>query len=569
MNAESSKLRDQDLVKWIENKLGDPNELWAGRQASTLLTQEMIVELETCFQALEPHVKLKIIQSISHLSPRLVQLWRQPLTNLIELARRDADDWVETVADMYRDFPEQKCIRCEPSNKDSYFNKTLEELHRIVKQRIDVPTVSRVLPPDFAILSHSAIKARYGYAEIEEKKHFTRKTNTKSEQLLADVKKAFDHQNNPLNKKNNHPISSFPIKMRSTARKPMDLPMKGIPTRQLAKRDGGAKLIDFAELPNPMAKRRRNANDNNNQSQASKTKPKEPKTANSAKKVDTKRNKKNDPIPTPRTQPFVLDSDESNDEQDKASNCIQPISFVRASNNTLADEKQSSNSTYITHQKDDYVDPANESMSYDTNSVGNLYGSPTNDASSLFDSLPGVNGGQFASHDYSRDAGFGAASTSVHFLNTQNDSNNEAAMKQFEDLLKTANKLTPVTENLIAAFLSGNKTNALQSKLGALVTLPLSENISMVNDGSGRMMAHMVETFFQMNYSTGEWKRLKKSRPLKPEELQKFATSPEQNEYSNEYAQHNPMISMNATTSSTNKSSDSNSAMAFPSYNYR
>lgn len=76
MNAESSQLRDTALVKWIENKLGDANELWAGRQASSLLTREMLVELETCFQRLEPHVKLKLIHAIVHLSPRLVEMVR-------------------------------------------------------------------------------------------------------------------------------------------------------------------------------------------------------------------------------------------------------------------------------------------------------------------------------------------------------------------------------------------------------------------------------------------------------------------------------------------------------------
>lgn len=44
------------------------------------------------------------------------------------MASRDADDWVETVADMYRDFPEKSCIRCQPSNPESHFCKTLQDL---------------------------------------------------------------------------------------------------------------------------------------------------------------------------------------------------------------------------------------------------------------------------------------------------------------------------------------------------------------------------------------------------------------------------------------------------------
>jgi len=39
----------QDLVRWIENKLGS-NELLGGKQASFVLTRDILIELETCFQ---------------------------------------------------------------------------------------------------------------------------------------------------------------------------------------------------------------------------------------------------------------------------------------------------------------------------------------------------------------------------------------------------------------------------------------------------------------------------------------------------------------------------------------
>lgn len=72
----SAQLRDLDLVKWLDNKLGDNNELWSGRQAASLLSREMLVELETCFQALETHVKLKIVLALPHLSYRLMTMVR-------------------------------------------------------------------------------------------------------------------------------------------------------------------------------------------------------------------------------------------------------------------------------------------------------------------------------------------------------------------------------------------------------------------------------------------------------------------------------------------------------------
>jgi hypothetical protein len=49
MNTEPLFRDQQDLVRWIDNKLGS-NELWGGRQASFVLNHNILVELETCFQ---------------------------------------------------------------------------------------------------------------------------------------------------------------------------------------------------------------------------------------------------------------------------------------------------------------------------------------------------------------------------------------------------------------------------------------------------------------------------------------------------------------------------------------
>ncbi|KAH7716465.1 Negative elongation factor A [Aphelenchoides avenae] len=274
--AHSSQLRDLDLVKYLENKLGDQNDLWSGRQASSLLSKEMLIELETCFQELEPHVKLKIIQAIPHLSPKLIQLWKEPLNTLLDVAKRDADDWVETVGDMYRDYPEKSCIRAQPSNPESQFCKTLEELVQMARTKVNDDT-PKVVPPEAVIVSHSALKARYGYGEIEVKNHFSLRKQPKSQQLLNDVLKSADHITSPTSKKSHGIVSTVPIRMRSTLRTPNNsLPMRGIPAvntakisggftneakkfqrTPLVKREGGAKMIDIAELPPSLAKRRK------------------------------------------------------------------------------------------------------------------------------------------------------------------------------------------------------------------------------------------------------------------------------------------------------------------------
>lgn len=60
---EASQLKgvDHDLVRLIENKLCNESG-WAGCQASSILTKNVLTELLNCFQELEPNSRLKIIQ---------------------------------------------------------------------------------------------------------------------------------------------------------------------------------------------------------------------------------------------------------------------------------------------------------------------------------------------------------------------------------------------------------------------------------------------------------------------------------------------------------------------------
>jgi hypothetical protein len=48
-----------------------------------------------------------------------------------------------------------------------------------------------------------------------------------------------------------------------------------------------------------------------------------------------------------------------------------------------------------------------------------------------------------------------------------------------------------------------------------IVTIKLSEKDELINDsGTNQPQQYFAETFFQMNTLTGEWKRIKKLRPL-------------------------------------------------------
>jgi len=61
-------------------------------------------------------------------------------------------------------------------------------------------------------------------------------------------------------------------------------------------------------------------------------------------------------------------------------------------------------------------------------------------------------------------------------------------------------------------------------KLGNIVTVMLSENIEEVTQSDGTTVPMLVETHFQMNYTNGEWKRIKKNRRIVTEESTSAST---------------------------------------------
>eukprot|EP00095_Tigriopus_kingsejongensis_P012407 maker-scaffold755_size101758-snap-gene-0.26 protein:Tk12407 transcript:maker-scaffold755_size101758-snap-gene-0.26-mRNA-1 annotation:"negative elongation factor" len=89
-------------------------------------------------------------------------------------------------------------------------------------------------------------------------------------------------------------------------------------------------------------------------------------------------------------------------------------------------------------------------------------------------------------------------------------------MMEAQEMFRTANKVTRPEKALILGFMAGSRDNPCPH-LGNVVTIKLSENQENIPQGN-LIVGMIVETHFQMNYSTGEWKRIKKYRRL--EEVQ-------------------------------------------------
>lgn len=123
-------------------------------------------------------------------------------------------------------------------------------------------------------------------------------------------------------------------------------------------------------------------------------------------------------------------------------------------------------------------------------------------------------------------------------------------MLEAQEMFRTANKVTRPEKALILGFMAGSRGIYIYiylfkiffnikyllikkihlfiyifiyldnpcPKLGNIVTVMLSENIEEVTQPDGTTVPMLVETHFQMNYTNGEWKRIKKNRRIITEE---------------------------------------------------
>lgn len=120
-------------------------------------------------------------------------------------------------------------------------------------------------------------------------------------------------------------------------------------------------------------------------------------------------------------------------------------------------------------------------------------------------------------------------------------------MLEAQEMFRTANKVTRPEKALILGFMAGSRgtltflnvrfslvTCLIMSwmsfadnpcpKLGNIVTVMLSENIEEVTQADGTTVPMLVETHFQMNYTNGEWKKIKKNRRIVTEESTSTST---------------------------------------------
>lgn len=242
-----------DISLWLHNKLGSSDQ-WAAGSITSQLNKDILLQVKDCFHVLQSQVKLKLVLSMLHITPRSIEEWKDELNNIIELAIEDSgtDQWISMVAELLSKYPQKQQISFDISHNATVFTDLVAELRKIVRKHSD----KSILPLECLYLNKNALAATAGSVPAPSR-HFTLKRKSKSAALRAEL---LQKSSDAASTQKNRPVMGItstrpePITPQQRLLKPTARTLVRPP-----KRDSTIKMLDIAEQPRSEMKRKKKA----------------------------------------------------------------------------------------------------------------------------------------------------------------------------------------------------------------------------------------------------------------------------------------------------------------------
>ncbi|XP_039677572.1 negative elongation factor A [Perca fluviatilis] len=541
-----ASMKDSDTGLWLHNKLGSTDELWTPPSIASLLTVSVIDNIRLCFSSLSPPVKLKLLLGMLHLPRRTVDEMKEALSEIIQLATVDSEPWVLMVADILKSFPETGSLNLDLEEQNPNVQDILGEL----REKVSECEASAMLPLECQYLNKSALTTLVGPL-TPPVKHFQLKRKPKSATLRAELLQKSTETAQQLKKTAGVP---FHAKGRGLVKKiDTTTPLKGIPkapfrsptapsmfsppsnrtpiapARTPLRKERGVKLLDISELDmvgaGREAKRRRKTLETEAGEKAAKeeavvenTTPDYAAGLVSAQKLGALNE---NPLPStsylPATPSMVPSSSYIPSSE------AQPANAGGSGWDTLQSARQPEESATVG------AAPAPpDRQNTRTNSLS--WRPPTANRTTPRSHPPPSQPRQPAPTTAPRQLQASGETTqppSTPQIPTptptptppqpqpkKNLSLTRDQMYAAQEMFKTANKVTRPEKALILGFMAGSRENPCPEQ-GDIIQIKLSEHTEVLPkaDGTGSTTM-LVDTVFEMNYSTGQWTRLKKYKPI-------------------------------------------------------
>ncbi|KAL4231717.1 hypothetical protein ACF0H5_009293 [Mactra antiquata] len=539
-----------DTALWLHNKLGSTDDLWSGKTICSQLSQDKLQNIHSCFHTLQPHVKAKLMLSFLHIPRRNVDLWKSQLEEILMAAIHDTDQWVSMVGEILRTYPATGALNLELEDNNGTFAEVLSDLKKLVKRSVDL----KMLPMECQFLNKTALVATTGQ-QPQPTKHFALKRKPKSATLRAELLQKSSEV--AMNKKRNG-SDYLPIKVRSFAKKMGDTtPIKGIsaknntsggflspnsigrksnllggsgtsiggtPNRMNSlKKEGGIKLLEIGEQPlGPKeAKRRKRMAEIEALEQSKKDKE--------AEKAANTNSLSNDSVPytpdyaaglvAPTTSKVVGISITSTVSSSLPS--TQTVSYVPATTtrivNPAADSAVSSDTQTARDNLQQQLQQQLGQSQVRTTTVLPSIGQTFQQQMTTNQNVPSAGQPlqpiQTSPQNNVPQPPVGTQQQQQQQQPKKGLSLTREQMVEAQEMFKNSNKVTRPEKALILGFMAGSRENPCPQQ-GNILSIRLSEAREMVTMPDQTQKRMLVDTFFQMNYSTGEWKRVKKFREI-------------------------------------------------------
>ncbi|XP_050436015.1 negative elongation factor A [Adelges cooleyi] len=490
-----ASVRDSDISLWLHNKLGTTNDTWISGSICTQLTSDVLRNIKDCFPDLQTQVKLKLLLSFFHIPRRNIAEWRTELEEILEVACVDSEQWVSMLAEMMKTFPSTGNLNVTEffHNEDNnrIFNDLISDLKKLVRKNLDYT----MLPLECLYLNKNALINVVGQSPTSVK-HFNLKRKPKAAAIKAELlQKATDAANN-IKK---HTAPAVPVRSRGMPRKMTDTtPLKGIPSRSIPsggfrsnplnntlttpsrpgmRKDCGIKILEITEQPIGYA-------------QAKKRKR--------AEMEESKRLLEANSVPTSGPSLPNSKTEVTSTTPDYAAG-LAPLNPP-----TPAPPTPQHVPSYIAPATPLPPEPIiNEPPSVPSTPQPAVETPPAPAASKV------IHPPMVQMQVRSQTAQVGSSTTTSTNTAPTQLSLTRSQMEEAQDMFRNANKVTRPEKALILGFMAGSRDNPCP-QLGSLVTVKLSEDHETVLQNDHTLVNMLVETHFQMNYNTGEWKRIKK-----------------------------------------------------------
>lgn len=546
-----ANVRDSDTSLWLHNKLGISNDSWTGGSICSQLNAEVLRNIKACFPDLQTQVKLKLLLSIFHIPRRNVEEWRHELDDILVVALNDSEAWVSMLAETMRTLPTTGSLNLEILNNDDnqrIFSDLVNDLRKLVRKQND----GGMLPLECHYLNKNALVTVVGQ-QPQPVKHFALKRKPKSATLRADLLSKSADAVSHL-KKNAAP--TVPVRSRGMPRKMTDTtPLKGIPSRvptggfkspvvnnqnnqrvslgrtPVNRKDGGIKLIDINEQPlgYAQAKKRKRLQETEDARKASEAAASQQATNAAAAPGSGAANAGSTPgtPATPVTPDYAAGLAPVNPPAAAQSASATVPTVLTVTNPGTPQTPVPAAETVIILNPSTPLPatagttiPVSQPRVIAVNTIAvaapvQAAAAPSTQpvAATATIVTPATAGAQTSTSAIVSPAVAAASQTATQPVPAKERrqlSLTREQMVEAQEMFRTANKVTRPEKALILGFMAGSRDNPCPH-LGNVVTIKLSESQENVHQ-EGSIITMMVETHFQMNYSTGEWKRIKKLR---------------------------------------------------------